>query len=111
MGKSRFLYELTHGDGIQAWLTLEAASVSYGKGSGYLPVIDLLKGYFKVQDRDGKRTLEPAWVSRDLQSPVPPVIANGVVFALSAGVAMLTVGGRFGGGEVTSPSRTAQAYT
>ena len=40
---------------------------------------------FKVQDRDGKRTLEPAWVSRDLQSPVPPVVANGVVFALSAG--------------------------
>ena len=26
-----------------------------------------------------------AWVSRDLVSPVPPVIASGVVFALSAG--------------------------
>ena len=27
----------------------------------------------------------PAWISRDLDSPQLPVIANGVVFALSAG--------------------------
>jgi outer membrane protein assembly factor BamB len=40
---------------------------------------------FKVQVRDGKRVLEPSWTSRDLQSPLPPVVANGVVFALSAG--------------------------
>jgi outer membrane protein assembly factor BamB len=40
---------------------------------------------FKVQERDGKRILEPAWISRDLHSPVPPVVTNGVVFALSAG--------------------------
>jgi hypothetical protein len=40
---------------------------------------------FKVQDQDGKAALSPAWVSRDLASPLPPVIANGVVFALSAG--------------------------
>jgi outer membrane protein assembly factor BamB len=40
---------------------------------------------FKVQERDGKMTLELGWVSRDLHSPLPPVVANGVVFALSAG--------------------------
>ncbi len=40
---------------------------------------------FKVQEQAGKMTLEPAWVSRDLHSPLPPVVANGVVFALSAG--------------------------
>ena len=40
---------------------------------------------FKVQEQAGKMALEPAWVSRDLDSPLPPVIANGVVFALSAG--------------------------
>jgi outer membrane protein assembly factor BamB len=40
---------------------------------------------FKVQQNDGRITLEPAWISRDLNSPLPPVIANGVVFALSAG--------------------------
>jgi outer membrane protein assembly factor BamB len=40
---------------------------------------------FKVVERAGKKILEAAWVSRDLQSPVPPVVTNGVVFALSAG--------------------------
>jgi len=40
---------------------------------------------FRVQEQAGKMALEPAWVSRDLDSPLPPVIANGVVFALSAG--------------------------
>jgi outer membrane protein assembly factor BamB len=40
---------------------------------------------FKVQQQGGKTTLAPAWMSRDLDSPMPPVIANGVVFTLSAG--------------------------
>jgi len=40
---------------------------------------------FKLREQGGKSTLEPAWVSRDLSSPLPPVFANGVVFALSAG--------------------------
>ena len=31
---------------------LEAGSVSYGKATPYLPVIDLLKGYLQVEDRD-----------------------------------------------------------
>lgn len=40
---------------------------------------------FKVEDKDGKTVLSPAWVSRDLVIPAPPVVANGVVFALSSG--------------------------
>jgi hypothetical protein len=40
---------------------------------------------FKVEDQGGKPALVPAWVSRDLSSPVPPVTTNGVVFALSTG--------------------------
>src|SRR5687768_18621184 len=40
---------------MQGWLVLESASVSYGKATSYLPVIDLLKGYFKIQDRDDLR--------------------------------------------------------
>lgn len=38
---------------------------------------------FKVQDENGAPSLVPAWSSRDLTSPVPPVITTGVVFALS----------------------------
>ncbi|MDQ2898894.1 MAG: PQQ-binding-like beta-propeller repeat protein [Acidobacteriota bacterium] len=40
---------------------------------------------FKVEERQGKPALTPAWVSRDMSSPEPPVITSGVVFALSAG--------------------------
>ncbi len=40
---------------------------------------------FKVEDKDGHPTLTPAWRSRDLTSPAPPVVANGVVFALDEG--------------------------
>jgi len=40
---------------------------------------------FKVEEQGGKPALTPAWVSRDMSSPEPPAIANGVVFALSAG--------------------------
>ena len=55
VGKSRLVYELTHSHRLQGWLALESASVSYGKATSYLPVIDLLKAYFKIQDRDDLR--------------------------------------------------------
>ena len=38
---------------------------------------------FKVEEQAGALSLTPAWVSRDLSAPVPPVITAGVVFALS----------------------------
>jgi len=57
VGKSRLFYEFTHSHRLQDWLVLEGASVSYGKATSYLPVIDLLKGYFKIQDRDDLREI------------------------------------------------------
>ena len=57
VGKSRLVYEFTHSHRVQDWLILEAASVSYGKATSYLPVIDLLKGYFKIGDRDDHREM------------------------------------------------------
>ncbi len=35
---------------------MEALSVSYGKASAYLPVIDLLRNYFRIASEDGERT-------------------------------------------------------
>src|SRR6202048_676084 len=55
VGKSRLVYEFTHSHRLHGWLTLESASVSYGKATSYLPVIDLLKGCFKIQDGDDLR--------------------------------------------------------
>ncbi len=40
---------------------------------------------FKITEQDGKTVLTPAWSSPDLVNPAPPVVANGVVIALSQG--------------------------
>ena len=55
VGKSRLFFEFTRSHRTGAWLVLESGSVSYGKATPYLPVVDLLKGYFKIDDRDGQR--------------------------------------------------------
>jgi class 3 adenylate cyclase/tetratricopeptide (TPR) repeat protein len=55
VGKSRLFYEFTHSHRTERCLILESGSVSYGKATPYLPVIDLLKAYFKIQDRDTQR--------------------------------------------------------
>jgi outer membrane protein assembly factor BamB len=40
---------------------------------------------FEVVEENGTPALRPRWVSRDMVSPLPPAIVNGVVFALSSG--------------------------
>jgi len=40
---------------------------------------------FKLVEQNGTPILQPAWVSRDMPSPLPPIIINGVVFAISSG--------------------------
>ena len=40
---------------------------------------------WKVVERNGALTLQPAWASRDLVSPLTPTIINGVVFVTSGG--------------------------
>jgi hypothetical protein len=40
---------------------------------------------FYVEMKDGSPILTPAWMSRDFNVPEPPIIANGVVYALSSG--------------------------
>ena len=58
VGKSRLAWEVTHSHRVHGWLVLQAGSVSYGKATRYLPVIDLLKGYFAIEDRDSPRTVQ-----------------------------------------------------
>ncbi len=57
VGKSRLFYEFTRSHRLHRWQLLEGRSVSYGTATSYLPVIDLLKSYFKIQDRDGQREI------------------------------------------------------
>ena len=57
VGKSRLVHEFTHSHPAQEWLTLEAPSASYSKATSYLPVIGLLKVYFRIGDRDDHREM------------------------------------------------------
>ena len=57
VGKSRLVYECVHAHSLKEWLVLESASVSYGKATPYFPVIDLLKRYVHVEERDDLRTI------------------------------------------------------
>ena len=57
VGKSRLFYEFIHSHRTHGWLVLESVSVSYGKASAFMPLVDLLKGYFKIGDRDDTRAV------------------------------------------------------
>jgi class 3 adenylate cyclase/tetratricopeptide (TPR) repeat protein len=54
-GKSRLFYEFKVKN-QSGWMVLETVSVSHGKASAYLPVLDLLHGYFKIAGEDDQRT-------------------------------------------------------
>jgi class 3 adenylate cyclase/tetratricopeptide (TPR) repeat protein/ribosomal protein L40E len=54
VGKSRLLFEFK-AVSQTGWMVLEALSVSHGKASAYLPVIDLLQSYFKIVGADDQR--------------------------------------------------------
>ena len=55
VGKSRLFWEFKHAQATQKWLIIESNSVSYGKATSYLPLIELLKVYFKVDAADDMR--------------------------------------------------------
>ena len=59
IGKSRLCYEFSTCYPMQPWALLETQAVSYGQATPYLPIIDLLKAYFRLEDH------EPAPVVRD----------------------------------------------
>jgi class 3 adenylate cyclase/tetratricopeptide (TPR) repeat protein len=81
VGKSRLVWEVTHSPIIAGWRVLMASSVSYGKSTSYLPVIDLLKAYFAIEDRDelqevgGKVTGGLLRLDRSLEPAVVPLLA------------------------------------
>ena len=54
-GKSRLFFEFK-AISLSDWMVLETFSVSHGKASAYLPVIELLWNYFKITSADDERT-------------------------------------------------------
>src|SRR5262249_2882248 len=63
------------------WLILESSSVSYGKATSYLPLIDLLKGYFQIEDRDTTQRLREKVTGKiltldeQLKDAIPPLLS------------------------------------
>src|SRR5499425_2524801 len=57
IGKSRLFHELTCSDGVPGCRVLQASCVSYGQAMSYRPVIDLLRAYFRIDDRDDVRSI------------------------------------------------------
>jgi class 3 adenylate cyclase/tetratricopeptide (TPR) repeat protein len=57
VGKSRLVWEFTRSHRTHGWLVLESGSVSYGRATPYLPVIELLKAYLRIQERDDQREI------------------------------------------------------
>jgi predicted ATPase len=56
-GKSRLCDECVRGALAQPWLILHTQGTAYGQATPYLPIIDLLKGYFHLDDRDDRATI------------------------------------------------------
>ena len=52
VGKSRLAHECVQVRRRAGWLVLEAAAVSYGQGTPFFPVIEILRAYFAIDARD-----------------------------------------------------------
>ena len=81
VGKSRLFYEFTRSHHLHGWLLLASHSVSYGKATAYLPIMDLLKGYCGIAPEDDARrrreqvTGKLLTLDRALEPMLPAVLA------------------------------------
>jgi class 3 adenylate cyclase/tetratricopeptide (TPR) repeat protein len=85
VGKSRLLYEFIQshhvlGSGHRGWRVLESSSLSYGGGTPFLPLAELLRGYFRIDDRDDVRSVRAKvtgtllTLDRALEDAAPPLL-------------------------------------
>jgi class 3 adenylate cyclase/tetratricopeptide (TPR) repeat protein len=75
VGKSRLFWELLHSHRVHGCLVVQSASVSYGKATAYLPVIELLRGYFEIESRDDPRKIREKVTGKVLTlAPTVPVL-------------------------------------
>jgi transcriptional regulator with AAA-type ATPase domain/class 3 adenylate cyclase len=85
VGKSRLYYEVIQAQRPHGWLILESSPVAYGKETPYLPVIDLLKGYFQLEAHDAPQII------RDQVMGKLRLLDEGFMPTLSAVLALLGV--------------------
>src|SRR5712691_5455697 len=81
VGKSRLLYEFVQAAQTQGWLVLESAGLAYGQATPYFPVLDLLRRYCRLEERDDARTMQAKVTEQvltldpALQDTVPALLA------------------------------------
>jgi class 3 adenylate cyclase/tetratricopeptide (TPR) repeat protein len=81
VGKSRLFWEFTRSHRTRGWLILESGSVSYGKATAYLPVIELVKSYFQIEAVDDARKVKEKLtgklltLDRALEATLPAFLA------------------------------------
>ena len=80
VGKSRLYWEFTHSEPLNGWKVLTTGSVSYGKATAYLPLINLLRDYFELDERDTGESLRERLTARLLalgetfRPPIPAIL-------------------------------------
>jgi class 3 adenylate cyclase/tetratricopeptide (TPR) repeat protein len=80
VGKSRLVHEFLHSQHAVDWLVVESSSASYGRATPYLPVIELLRRYFKINVRDSTQSIHEKISDRiftldpTLQDALPPLL-------------------------------------
>ena len=82
VGKSRLCYELMQVQRTHNWLILESSPVAYGKEIPYLPIIDLLNAYFRLDVGDERQTIHEKVLRqlRTLDASLEPTVP--ALFAL-----------------------------
>ena len=81
IGKTRLVYEFVHSQEIKGWRLLESSSLAYEKENSYLPIIELLRRYFEIEDTDAATQIAAKVVSKlvgidpELQDSVPPILS------------------------------------
>jgi class 3 adenylate cyclase/tetratricopeptide (TPR) repeat protein len=64
VGKSRLLWEFIHSEHTEGCLLLEGQTASYTKEMSYAPIIDLLRKYFEIEERQDQDTIRVHVASR-----------------------------------------------
>jgi class 3 adenylate cyclase/tetratricopeptide (TPR) repeat protein len=80
VGKSRLLHEFLHSPAAARWLILQSAPPSYCRAISYLPVIELLKQYLRINPHDTTQAIREKAsdkilaLDRSLEDVIPPTL-------------------------------------
>jgi class 3 adenylate cyclase/tetratricopeptide (TPR) repeat protein len=102
VGKSRLARECVQSLRQAGWLVLEGAAVSYGQGTPFFPVIEILRAYFAIEAGDDTARVREKITSKVLG--LDPALAT----SLPAFLALLDVAGPDAGWDALDPPERRQ---